>query len=294
VPPAPADARPTWPWPPAGSWRPAAAWQPVGPWRIRGTWRPARRWRAAARPAWRPSRPVVPRLVVPAYFHPAVAPEDWARLARQADQIRLVILNPASGPGQEPDAVFLNALRPLRDAGVQVAAYVDTNYGQRPWREALDEIARYLDWYQVDGVLFDRVSAGLADLRHYALLSRRARKMGAGVVVFNHGVHPHEAYARHADVLGTFEGPWNVYLEEAVPRWTRSWPADRFYHVVYSVPVEHLGDAVLMAGRRRAGCIYVTDHGGGNPYNRLPALVPAPTATRWPAPPGSAARWTGE
>lgn len=294
MPPAPADARPTWPWPPAGSWRPAAAWQPVGPWRIRGAWRPARRWRAAARPAWRPSRPVVPRLVVPAYFHPAVAPEDWARLARQADQIRLVILNPASGPGQEPDAVFLNALRPLRDAGVQVAAYVDTNYGQRPWREALDEIARYLDWYQVDGVLFDRVSAGLADLRHYALLSRRARKMGAGVVVFNHGVHPHEAYARHADVLGTFEGPWNVYLEEAVPRWTRSWPADRFYHVVYSVPVEHLGDAVLMAGRRRAGCIYVTDHGGGNPYNRLPALVPAPTATRWPAPPGSAARWTGE
>jgi hypothetical protein len=291
VPPTPADTGPPWPRHPAGSWRPAAAWRP------RAAWRPAGHGQAAARPAWRRSRPVAPRLVVPAYFHPAVAPADWARLARQAAQIRLVVLNPASGPGDEPDPAFLRVLAPLRDAGVQVAAYVDTNYGRRSWREALDEIRRYRDWYRVDGVLFDRVSADLADLRHYALLSRRARKMGAEVVVFNHGVHPHEAYARHADVLGTFEGPWNVYLEQAVPRWTRSWPADRFYHVVYSVPREHLGDAVLMAGRRRAGCIYVTDHGGGNPYNRLPA--PASSAAAGSADPGSAAagsaeRWSAE
>jgi hypothetical protein len=44
------------------------------------------------------------------------------------------------------------------------------------------------------------------------------------------------------------------------------------------VPPEHLGDAFLMAGRRRAGCVYVTDHGGGNPYNRLPAGGPASAA----------------
>lgn len=233
------------------------------------------------RPDWPQSRPVVPRLVVPAYFHPAAAPEEWARMAREAEQIRLVILNPASGPGDEPDPAYLAALAPLRAAGVQVAAYVDSNYGQRPWREALADIGRYLDWYGVQGVMFDRVSAGPADLRHYAVLSRRARKMGAQIVVFNHGVHPHEAYARHADVLGTFEGPWSVYLQQAVPRWTRSWPADRFYHVVYSVPPEQLGNAFLLAGRRRAGCVYVTDFSGGNPYNRLPAQVPASVAPQW-------------
>jgi hypothetical protein len=241
-------------------------------------WRPVGPWRAATRSAWPRARPTVPRLVVPAYFHPAAAPEQWARLAREAAQIRLVVLNPASGPGGGPDPAYIRALEPLRAAGVQVAAYVDTNYGQRPLRAALAEIKQYLDWYRVDGVLFDRVSATSADLRHYALLSRRARKLGAGVVAFNHGVHPHEAYARHADIIGTFEGPWQVYLEQAVPQWTRSWPADRFYHVVYSVPPEHLGDAFLMAGRRRAGCVYVTDHGGGNPYNRLPSLVPASAA----------------
>ena len=48
----------------------------------------------------------VPRLVVPAYFHPAVRPGDWEWLAEHADQVRLVILNVANGPGTRPDAPF--------------------------------------------------------------------------------------------------------------------------------------------------------------------------------------------
>jgi Spherulation-specific family 4 len=232
-------------------------------------------WRTAARAAWPRPRPVVPLLVVPAYFHPATAPQDWARLARQAHQIRLVVLNPASGPGDAPDPVFLAAIRPLQDAGVAIVGYVDTSYGRRSSRAALADVSRYLQWYKVEGVLFDQVSADPADLRHYAQLSRRARRLGTQVVVFNHGVHPHEGYARHADILGTFEGPWSVYLEQAVPHWTRSWPAERFYHVVYAVPPEHFGDAFVLAGRRRAGCVYVTDQSGGNPYRRLPAPIPA-------------------
>jgi Spherulation-specific family 4 len=238
---------------------------------------PAPGWTAQGRTA----RPIVPQLVVPAYFHPAVATQDWARLVEQAAQIRLVILNPASGPGDRPDPAYHTALAPLRDAGVQVAGYVDTNYGERPRRDALADIELYREWYDVAGVMFDRVSAGLPELRHYALLARRARKLGAQTVVFNHGVHPHEAYARHADVLGTFEGPWSVYLEQSVPRWTRRWPPDRFYHVVYSIPPADLGNAFLMAGRRRAGCVYVTDQGGGNPYRRLPPTVPTSVPPAW-------------
>jgi Spherulation-specific family 4 len=232
--------------------------------------------------AARPAQPA-PRLIVPAYFHPAVAPGDWAALARAAGQLRLVVLNPASGPGDRPDPVALRALEPLRAAGVAVAGYVDTDYGRRPSQAALADISRYQDWYGTEGVLFDRVSAGPEDLRHYAGLARRARKLGAGTVVFNHGVHPYPGYARHADVLGTFEGPWSVYLEQAMPQWTRSWPADRFYHVVYSVPRPQLANALLLAARRRAACVYVTDRGGGNPYDRLPAIL-EPSAPAGPAP----------
>ena len=211
-----------------------------------------------------------PQLIVPAYFHPAVCPHEWEMLAERADHVRLIVLNTDSGPGAEPDPAFTPALERLHSAGVAVAGYVDTNYAERSAGDVLADIERYIDWYDVSGVFFDRVSSTTESLDHYAYLTRRARETGAKVVAFNHGAHPVEAYAEHGDLLGTFEGPWRDYVDFAVPRWTKSWPAEQFFHLVYSVPVPSFGDAFLLATRRRAGCVYVTDHGGDNPWDRLP------------------------
>jgi hypothetical protein len=200
-----------------------------------------------------------------------VHPEEWALLAKHAAWVHLVILNLANGPGTALDASHLLAVNRLRAAGVPVAGYVDTNYGQRPTGEALADLGRFLDWYGVSGVCFDRVAVGADQVGHYADLARRARDMGAHGVMFNHGAQPLEAYAEHADLLGTFEGPWRAYLEAAVPRWTRSLPAEKFYHVVHSVPEKDFADAYFLAERRGAGFVYITDHGGANPYERLPA-----------------------
>lgn len=221
-----------------------------------------------------------PRLVVPAYFRPDVRPDDWDMLAKHASQVRLVILNLANGPGPAPDPAFYPALARLRDAGVAVAGYVDTNYGRRPGREALDDLGLFLRWYGVAGVCFDRAAGTAEQLGYYAALSRYARDMGARVVLFNHGAHPLEAYAEHANLLGTFEGPWRAYLQLAVPRWTRSRPPDKFYHVVHSVPPENYDHAFLLAMRRRAGSAYITDRRGTNPYDCLPAGVLEPES-RW-------------
>jgi len=212
-----------------------------------------------------------PRVVVPAYFRPDVRPDDWDLLASHAQQVRLVILNLANGPGSGPDPAYYPALGRLRQAGVAVAGYVDTNYGRRPAREAMADLDYFLQWYDVTGVCFDRVSVSAEHLGYYATLSRDARYAGARVVLFNHGAHPIEAYAEHANLLGTFEGPWRAYLQLAVPRWTRSRPAHTFYHVVYSVPRDNFDHAFLLAIRRRAGSVYITDRGGANPYDCLSA-----------------------
>jgi hypothetical protein len=213
---------------------------------------------------------VVPQLVVPAYFRPDERPGDWELMAADAARVRLVILNLADGPGARPDPVFVPAVGRLREGGVAVAGYVDTDYGRRRASDALADLDRFLRWYDVTGVCFDR-AAGTADrVGYYAALAREARQAGARVVVFNHGAHPLEAYADHADLLGTFEGPWRAYTQLAVPRWTRARPAAQFYHVVYSVPRSKFQHAFLLAIRRRAGCAYITDRGGANPYDRLP------------------------
>jgi hypothetical protein len=212
-----------------------------------------------------------PRLVVPAYFRPDERPADWELMAADASRVRLVILNLANGPGARPDPVFLPAVDRLRQGRVAVAGYVDTDYGRRPASDALADLDRFIRWYRVTGVCFDRAAGTAERLGYYAALSREARQAGARDVVFNHGAHPLEAYADHADLLGTFEGPWRAYTRLAVPRWTRARPVGQFYHVVYSVPPESLGQAFLLAIRRRAGCAYITDRGGANPYDRLPS-----------------------
>lgn len=211
-----------------------------------------------------------PRLIVPAYFHPATRPAEWDWLAGQAEQVRLVVLNLADGPGPCPDGAVCPAVDRLRGAGVQVAGYVDTNYGQRPAAEALADLGRYLDWYQVSGVFFDRAATGAGLVGHYADLAEGARRLGAEVVALNHGAHPVEAYAQHADLLGTFEGPWPAYLGLAVPRWARTRPAAQFFHLPHSVPPESFRDARWLAARRNAGCVCITDRGGPNPWDRLP------------------------
>jgi Spherulation-specific family 4 len=213
----------------------------------------------------------VPRLIVPAYFHPASHPGEWQWLAERAAQIRLVVLNLADGPGGQADPAVGPALDQLRSAGITVSGYVDTNYGQRPARAVIADLRRHLDWYQVDGVFFDRAAIASDQVSHYADLAWQARDNGARLVAFNHGAHPIEPYADHADLLGTFEGPWSAYLELAVPRWVRSRPAGQFFHLLHAVPTASFADALWLAAYRHAGCAYVTDRGGVNPWDGLPA-----------------------
>ena len=213
----------------------------------------------------------MPQLLVPAYFHPASHPGEWAWLASRAAQVRFIVLNVANGPGPQPDSAFTPVLERLRSAGVAVGGYVDTNYGQRSAPDVLADLGRHLEWYQVAGVFFDRVAVAAEQVGHYAGLTARARELGARVVAFNHGAHPVEAYAEHADLLGTFEGPWRAYPDLAVPRWTRSRPASLFFHLVHSVPRKSFEDAYWLAARRNAGCAYVTDHSGANPWEGLPS-----------------------
>jgi hypothetical protein len=219
---------------------------------------------------------VRPRLVVPAYFHPAIHEGQWEWLAEHAAEVRLVILNIASGPGAGPDPAFLAPVERLRRAGVAVAGYVDTDYGRRPLEQAVADVGRYLDWYGVDGVCFDRAAVAAEHVAHYATLAARARAMGAESVLFNHGAYPLESYADHADLLGTFEGPWPAYRHLSVPRWTATRAADKFYHVVYAVPPERFDDALALAVGRRSAAVYITDRSGPNPYDQLPAGADGP------------------
>ncbi|MFI9269737.1 spherulation-specific family 4 protein [Kitasatospora sp. NPDC052896] len=220
-----------------------------------------------------------PRLLVPLYVHPAVDPAAWQAVAAAGPAlVRAVVLNVADGPGPAPDPAFTAAAAALRAAGVTLLGYVDTRYGRRPHGEVVAEVLTHRQWYDVSGVYFDQAAGHPAALPHYRRLATAARAAGCGTVVLGHGTHPEPDFAEPglADLLVTFEGSWAEYEALALPWWTGHHSADRFCHLVYSVPDRLARAAAALIATRRAGAGCAVPGGGANPWSALPhGIVPA-------------------
>ncbi|MEN3585172.1 spherulation-specific family 4 protein [Streptomyces sp. ZYX-F-203] len=213
--------------------------------------------------------------LVPLYVHPAEDPEAWRRLTEAADRAYGVVVNPADGPGTAPDPAFTAAGQALGTAGARLLGYVDTAYGSRPSSEIAEDVRRHREWYGVHGCFLDRVSATRDAVRRYRAIVRSLRRSGVSPVVLNPGVHPARAYARFADLLVTFEGPWSTYVAAfSRPDWTRRHPPGRFCHLVYGVPEALVPLAVRTAGERGAA---VCGPVCGEPPNPWSDLTPALT-----------------
>ncbi|GJF31285.1 hypothetical protein KNE206_39850 [Kitasatospora sp. NE20-6] len=228
------------------------------------------------------------RLLVPLYVHPAEDPSAWRALVRAAPRLYAVVLNAADGPGTAPDPVLAEPFAELREAGVRILGYADTAYGQRPHAAVTDDLLRHRDWYGTDGVYFDQAPTDPAFLPHQRRLTVAARALGCETVVLGHGTHPDPAYAADdvADVLVTFEGDWDAYESDRVPRWTLDHPAERFCHLLHGVPPGRVR-AVASEARLRGAALHYATHGtGDNPWRTLsPVLAPVPAlAATTPAP----------
>lgn len=219
------------------------------------------------------------RLLVPLYVHPAVDPGAWEALSAAAGRLYGVVLNTADGPGPRPDPAFTAAAALLRRAGVPLLGYVDTAYGTRPVRAVLRDVRRHRRWYAVDGVFLDRTASDAAALPRYRRTVRAARLLGAATAVLNPGTHPDPGYARLADLLVTFEGPWEDYRRATAPEWTRGHPPHLLCHLVYAVPA-HLGAEVARTARERGAGVHCAAPGrGANPWQRVPLTVPTAGGT---------------
>ncbi|MGW1987127.1 spherulation-specific family 4 protein [Streptomyces collinus] len=206
-------------------------------------------------------------LLVPYYEHPSVRPAEWAAILAAAPRLYGVVLNPASGPGDRPDAAFAQTAARLRTAGVTLLGYADTGYGARPYADVEDELRRYRAWYGTHGAFLDQVASGAGEARHYERLTTAARSLGCVTLVLNHGTRPHPAYAPLADLQVTFEGPWSAYLRTPARPGPRPAGA-RVCHLVYGVPPD--ADAASAARARGAAVHCAVPGTGAHPWGTLP------------------------
>jgi Spherulation-specific family 4 len=211
-------------------------------------------------------RPTCRQTMIPAYVPPAAI----TQLVDGAQHPRLLIVNPASGPGAEPRSGYRDAISAARKHGTRVLGYVPTGYGMREAAAVMTDIDRYKSWYGVNGIFLDEAAHDTAHLPYYQALSRHVRAGHGGLVALNPGIVPARGYFGLADVVVTFEGPAAAYAEavRSTPDWVRRLPLNRTAHLVYAAS---RGQALAAAkAPPAAGWLYLTSGTPPDPWRTVP------------------------
>jgi len=205
--------------------------------------------------------------LIPAYLRP----DGIVALADAAPGRRLLIVNPASGPGEHPDADYRRAIAHAQARGARVLGYVATTFGARHSAAVLADAERYRDWYGVDGIFLDEVSHDDAQLPYYAALSRSLHDDGE--LVLNPGTVPARGYFDLADVVVTYEGPFADYATRLAqaPDWLADIPADRTAHLVYAASLTEARSLLASAGPDLH--LYVTSGTPPDPWGSPPPYL---------------------
>lgn len=223
---------------------------------------------------------------VPWYVHPAGDPAAWEELRALAPALGFVVVNVHDGPGAPDDPYYPPALAALAAlTGVELVGYVDLAYGDRPVRDVLADVGRWMDVAAVQGIMFDQVPSDGRSLVRLAGLADTARRLGARTVMANPGVVPPPDLLELFDVTCVFEGDARAYGAFSPPRWLRAVPPSRIWHLVHTCPASDVLPTLRRAGKLGAGLAWVTDGTLPNPWDHVPAPVRAAT-TPPPGPDG--------
>ena len=220
-----------------------------------------------------------PSVAVPAYFWSST---EWDRMLVSSAELRYVVLNPDSGPGTVSYPTFVTKVAATRAQGATVVGYVDTSYGVRPLAAVKADIDKYRTWYGVNAFFFDQTPYDCAQVAYYQEVEDYVRAQAGGFVFHNPGMNPQECYLDVADVVVNFEGSEASYDAWTPAPYAVSYPADRFWHIVYAVDPAHAAALLSSAVNRNGGLVFLTEQAMPNPFSVIPidALWLAQTPTR--------------
>ena len=226
---------------------------------------------------------LVPLYVYPADVHTNRVYNRLIDVKRQHETVPIwVILNPASGPGEQVDANYTKAIDRLAGAGCVVLGYVSTRYGKRAPAEVRNDIDRWLAMYpRAQGIFFDEMiyEDTEAAAMQQAGLNQHAHDAGFWPTVANPGAETPGRYfaAGAADVIVVHEGdawPKEERLKRDYFGGYSDYPPFTRGVLLYSQPT--LDAAALRMARKYVRWVYVTegpfrpgDPTAANPWDRL-------------------------
>ncbi len=206
-------------------------------------------------------------IVVPLYAYPTSS--TWSAVAQAKHAYPNVpftaVVNPSSGPGTYQDPNFVQGIKNLQAAGVQVLGYVDTAYGADSISSVEQSVSLWKSWYAVNGIFFDDMSNIAAYESYYATLGNYVSSAGMPISLGNPGTSVPDGYIGTLNVLDIYESgsyPSLSFITYA------GYSPSNFAMMAYGVP---LNVSFLTSAANLVSWVYVTDATLPNPYSTLPS-----------------------
>jgi hypothetical protein len=252
------------------------------------------------------------RILVPAYDFPGPdlsqgGPRDWDVLVDVGKKMRLggllVIANPDNGPGWDngytgPNANYQFEIARLRGVCASVVGYVtdcynDTDPGCTRSTPIAQDIDRWFDIYNIDGIFIDEVDDDVVTHAEELVGTVRARRNKA-TIVLNPGTIPSLDFMIRTDpaIVVVHENSFAAYQgwppDSAKTAWLRErngatpggadWIPARRLAVIAHTPGTLTGQEAVdrlinIADRHYIGWVYVS-HNAGSIYDPLSTYLP--------------------
>jgi hypothetical protein len=224
-------------------------------------------------------------MIVPLYSWPTEWPAIiLAALAHPAVSVVAIINQTAIGPPMPPQECseeWSDGIVSLKNAGITVIAYVDTNYTMTDVTTVKTRINRWNECYPgLGGVMFDQMDNNEASIGYYKEVSDYAKSTGLAFTVANPGADTPVAFFNGATADAFF-----VYESPGLPNASDFTKYQPFRSQSAVIPLEVPGSAdtpgLMSAAARewvravKQYCkyIYLTDDVMDNPWDNLSSYI---------------------
>jgi hypothetical protein len=204
-------------------------------------------------------------VIIPMYAYPGSTWDSIIHVKEAYPNVPVVVVvSPSSGSGSYPDQNFVNGIRQMQSAGIEVVGYVDTMYTSVGISSAEAQVNDYNSWYRVNGIMFDDMMNTLGTENYYATLNSYTHSLGIALTMGNPGATVPPSEAGVFNILNIYESPGlpslsNLYYNA---------PTSDFSLVAYGAPYS---SAYIEEAANYVGYIYLTDLSYPNPWTEIPS-----------------------
>jgi hypothetical protein len=210
-------------------------------------------------------------IVVPLYTYPT--DKSWTDLINIKHSYPAVpiiaIINPDNGAGGSKDSNYVSGVKELQTAGITVIGYVHTSYGSMSTSSLEQEISDYKNWYGVDGIFFDEMSNSGSTFSYYSVLAAYVKSLGLHMTMGNPGTTVSSKLVGVFSNLCIYENPGMPSMSE-INGYTSY--GKEFSYIAYGVG-SMPNHSMIKSTTNYVSYLYITNLGGGNPYNGLPSYI---------------------